>query len=258
MIGGAFYSKSLLIFTVNKSVDMEKIKVMIFEDDAVYMDAIITVIQNTNDLAIVGQYYTAFDVINHVKKQIPDVILMDIELPVRSNKHNNRLDSKAGLKCILALTDEFGNNAPKIIILTNFGDEERVFSAFCLGSVGYLIKNQAAIDDLPKNIRKAFREELFFNRFLAAKTMEFLRTRIWKKHAQILTPRQFEILALIRDYGSYEKVAQEAEIKLTTLKEHLKNIKDKLEVKTKEQAYNKIWFNRSSLIRGLRKDWIFD
>jgi len=236
---------------------MEKIKVMIFEDDAVYMDAIGEVIQKMDDLIIVGKYYTAFDVINHVKKQLPDVVLMDIELPVRSNKHSTRLDSKAGLKCVLALTDEFGKNAPKIIMLTNFGDEERVFSAFCLGSIGYLLKNQTAINNLPHFIRNAYQEEIFFNRFLAAKTMESFRTRIWKKHAQILTSRQFEILELVRDYGDYEKVAQEANIKLTTLKEHLKNIKDKLEVKTKEQAYNKVWFNRSSLIRELRKDWIF-
>ncbi|MFD2728817.1 response regulator [Enterococcus camelliae] len=159
-----------------------------------------------------------------VKKALelrPDVILMDLVMDV--------MDGIEATKQILAAWPQ-----AKVIIVTSFIDDEKVYPAIEAGASGYLLKTSAA-HDIAKAIRATYRGERVVEPEVSSKLKNELSNRNFHLHDE-LTNREKEVLQLIANGKSNQEIADELYITLKTVKTHVSNILSKLEVEDRTQA----------------------
>ena len=159
-------------------------------------------------------------------KKLPQVILMDIEMPVMN-----------GIEATAIITKE---SEIKILILTVFDTDEKVFDAIKAGASGYLLK-----DSKPHRILTAIEDVLIggapISPHIAAKTLELLRSKTTvNKEKQPedynLSERETEILKLLAKGFSYQQIANDVFISHGTVRKHVENIYGKLHINSKAQA----------------------
>ncbi|OJG17489.1 LuxR family response regulator [Enterococcus canis] len=152
----------------------------------------------------------------------PDVILMDLVM-----------DEMDGIESTKAILKDWPQ--AKIIIVTSFIDDEKVYPAIEAGAAGYLLKTSSA-SEIADAIRATYRGERVLEPEVTNKMME----RLSKKHEPVLhedlTNREREILMLISQGKSNQEIADELFITLKTVKTHVSNILSKLEVEDRTQA----------------------
>lgn len=159
---------------------------------------------------------------------LPQVILMDIEMPVMN-----------GIEATAAISRE---TDIKILILTIFDTDDKVFEAIKAGAAGYLLK-----DSKPHRIITAIEDVMLggapMSPHIAAKTLDLLRTKTTSKselqpHHYNLSERETEILKLLAKGSSYQQIANELFISHGTVRKHVENIYGKLHINNKAQAAN--------------------
>jgi DNA-binding NarL/FixJ family response regulator len=164
-------------------------------------------------------------------EEIPDCILMDVSM--------NFPDE--GIRAAAILHEKYPQ--VKVIMFTISDDDDRVFEAFKAGAVGYLLKNEN-----PEFILKAIEEVVkggaLLSPSIALKTIKFLSGTPERKPESIpnpsrLTPREIEILRLISKGLKYQQIADQLFISDQTVKKHIFNIFEKLQVSNKIEALNK-------------------
>ncbi|MBO6326300.1 response regulator [Enterococcus gallinarum] len=151
----------------------------------------------------------------------PDVILMDLVM--------DEMDGIEATKAILADWPE-----AKIIIVTSFIDDEKVYPAIEAGAAGYLLKTSTA-HEIADAIRATQRGERVLEPEVTTKMMDRLTNRTPILHED-LTNREKEVLLLIAEGKSNQEIADELFITLKTVKTHVSNILSKLEVEDRTQA----------------------
>ena len=151
----------------------------------------------------------------------PDVILMDLVM--------DEMDGIEATKAILADWPE-----AKIIIVTSFIDDEKVYPAIEAGAAGYLLKTSTA-HEIADAIRATQRGERVLEPEVTTKMMDHLTNRTPILHDD-LTNREKEVLLLIAEGKSNQEIADELFITLKTVKTHVSNILSKLEVEDRTQA----------------------
>ena len=151
----------------------------------------------------------------------PDVILMDLVM--------DEMDGIAATNAILADWPE-----AKIIIVTSFIDDEKVYPAIEAGAAGYLLKTSTA-HEIADAIRATQRGERVLEPEVTTKMMDRLTNRTPILHDD-LTNREKEVLLLIAEGKSNQEIADELFITLKTVKTHVSNILSKLEVEDRTQA----------------------
>ncbi len=151
----------------------------------------------------------------------PDVILMDLVM--------DEMDGIEATKAILADWPE-----AKIIIVTSFIDDEKVYPAIEAGAAGYLLKTSTA-HEIADAIRATQRGERVLEPEVTTKMMDCLTNRTPILHDD-LTNREKEVLLLIAEGKSNQEIADELFITLKTVKTHVSNILSKLEVEDRTQA----------------------
>ena len=151
----------------------------------------------------------------------PDVILMDLVM--------DEMDGIEATKAILADWPE-----AKIIIVTSFIDDEKVYPAIEAGAAGYLLKTSTA-HEIADAIRATQRGERVLEPEVTTKMMDRLTNRTPILHDD-LTNREKEVLLLIAEGKSNQEIADELFISLKTVKTHVSNILSKLEVEDRTQA----------------------
>ena len=151
----------------------------------------------------------------------PDVILMDLVM--------DEMDGIEATKAILADWPE-----AKIIIVTSFIDDEKVYPAIEAGAAGYLLKTSTA-HEIADAIRATQRGERVLEPEVTTKMMDRLTNRTPILHDD-LTNREKEVLLLIAEGKSNQEIADELFITLKTVKTHVSNILSKLEVEYRTQA----------------------
>ena len=221
---------------------------MVFEDRADYRRHLLDLLAQDASLSVVGVAGTTWDVVRRVRTAAPDVVLMDLEMPTATQA----LDDRAGTRAILALRDALGEGAPAIVVLTHFSDDERIFEAFCAGgSLSYLTKPVSS-DVLHRAVRRAAAGEPFSTPFIARRIRELLGNPVNRKNAGLLSPRESEALTYLKQGYSQQETAELMGI--VTVKDLLKSIYRKLEVRNLRQAENKVWYNHLNILRWLRKE----
>lgn len=159
---------------------------------------------------------------------LPEVILMDIEMPVMN-----------GIEATAAISKETNI---KILILTIFDTDDKVFEAIKAGAAGYLLK-----DSKPHRIITAIEDVLMggapMSPHIASKTLDLLRSKTTsanelQPHDYNLSDRETEILKLLAKGSSYQQIANELFISHGTVRKHVENIYEKLHINNKTEAAN--------------------
>lgn len=193
-------------------------KIVIIEDNEPLNDVFCEVINSTDNYRVIGSYLNAEDALKFLKDDLPDVVLMDIELP----KMN-------GILC----TKEIKKISPKtiIIMVTVYENSETVFNALCAGASGYLTKNATS-----EKLITALEEALSGGAPMSINIAKMVVQSFQRAPETILTERETEVLTKLARGSSYKSIAIDLEISPNTIKYHIKNIYDKLQVHTKEDA----------------------
>ncbi|WP_326717669.1 response regulator transcription factor [Vagococcus jeotgali] len=198
------------------------IRVLLIDDHEMVRLGVSSYLSIQSDIEVVGEaengrvgYEKAIDL-------KPDVILMDLVM-----------DEMDGIESTTKILSEWPE--AKIIIVTSFIDDEKVYPAIEAGAAGYLLKTSSA-KDIANAIRSANKGEKVLEPEVTSKMME----RLSKPHEHILhedlTNREKEILLLISEGKSNQEIADDLFITLKTVKTHVSNILSKLNVDDRTQA----------------------
>src|ERR1041385_7967464 len=207
---------------------MNSIKILLVDDQPLFREGLRTLLSVHSDFEIVGEAGNGQEAINLVRSHTPSVVLMDLQMPVLDGvAATHRLHEK--------------NPECRVIVLTNFDDDEKVFDGVRAGAVGYLLKD-APSEKLAEAIRVAARGETFLQPSVARKVVaEFARlTRKTIEHSdsisEPLSEREVEILRLIAHGASNREIADKLFLAEGTVKNHVTNILGKLGVRDRTQA----------------------
>lgn len=207
------------------------IRILIFEDNIDFIDSLSELINNADGMELTGVYNNCKNVIKNVEHHQPDVVLMDIDMPVENGLQ--------GLRSLRAAGKEVS-----VLMLTVFDDNDRVFQAICNGASGYILKRTP-----PEKIIEAIREAHTGGAPMTpsvAKQVLKLFSQPFQKSAELqtLTPREHDVLSfLVRGY-SYKMAAGEMNVSIETLRYHIKNVYCKLHVNSKSEAVAKAIQNK--------------
>jgi DNA-binding NarL/FixJ family response regulator len=207
------------------------IKVLLVDDQALFREGLHTLLAVHASLEVVGEAANGEEALQLAAAKQPDVILMDVQMPV--------LDGVAATR---RLRSE--QPACRVIMLTTFDDDEYVFEGLRAGAVGYLLKD-APSARLVEAIQAAARGESFLQTSVTAKVLaEF--TRLAQRApagsaglAGPLTEREIEILRLVAEGASNKDIAGRLFLAEGTVKNHITNILGKLGVSGRLHAVNR-------------------
>jgi DNA-binding NarL/FixJ family response regulator len=199
------------------------IKTAIVEDQHRYRDLLRLILTGSGKIELLFERDHCRHIMDDVIKQMPDIIIMDIDLPGKSG-----IDAVSELKAIFPEL--------KILMLTVFEDDEKIFGAIKAGANGYLLKK-----DSPQKILDAIQElyegKASMNGLIAKRVMEYFQKKTSTPNVAEfnLTKREHEILELLIQGLSYKEIAGKCFISTETMNSHIKNIYQKLNVHSRAQ-----------------------
>lgn len=196
----------------------KQVRVSIIEDDKTIREGYVFLLGNAANIEVVSDYGNIEDALKKIVHDRPDVILLDIELPGISG-----IDGLPKLKKILP--DSY------ILILTVYEQATNIFRALGTGASGYLTKNAS-----PEKIILAIHEVMEGGGPMSAHIARMVISSFQRSDRSPLTRRETEILEHIAIGKSRKRIAEELFIDLETVKSHIKNIYQKLDVHSKEDA----------------------
>ncbi|GMS53966.1 response regulator transcription factor [Enterococcus raffinosus] len=198
------------------------IRVLLVDDHEMVRLGVSSYLSIQSDVEVVGEAENGEKGYEKAMDLRPDVILMDLVMEV--------MDGIESTKKILKDWPE-----AKILIVTSFIDDEKVYPAIEAGASGYLLKTSTA-HEIANAIRKTYNGERVLEPEVTTKMMEQLSNRNRHVLHEELTNREQEILLLIAQGMSNQEIADELFITLKTVKTHVSNILAKLEVEDRTQA----------------------
>lgn len=207
------------------------IRLLMFEDNADFVDSISELIAGTDGISLAGVCTTGKNAVKSVSYYQPDIVLMDIDLPIENGLQGLRSLRAAG-------------NEVCVLMLTVFDDNERIFQAICHGASGYLLKRTPP-EKIIDAIREAHTGGAPMTPSVAKQVLRLFSQPFQKSEdLQTLTAREHDVLALLVRGYSYKMAAAEMNIGIETLRFHVKNIYSKLHVNSKSEAVAKAIQNK--------------
>jgi len=203
--------------------DPSPIRVFIAEDHAIVRKGVRTLLSLEKDLQVIGEAANGREAVEQVRALNPDVSLMDLVMP--------ELDGIQAIQQIRA-------NQPdaKVLVLTSFATDDKIFPAIKAGALGYLLKDSDPAE-LAKAIRQVNAGEYSLHPIIARKVLQELNlSRKNPPSAQQLTQREVEVLRMVAQGKSNRQIADELFISLGTVRAHLSNILGKLHLASRTQA----------------------
>ncbi len=199
------------------------IKVALVDDQPRMREGLATLIGGTAGYQIVGKYESMEAALEGIPKNLPDVLLADIELPGMSG-----IDGVRRLK---------GDHPSiQILMLTVYGDNDHIFDAICAGACGYLLKDTPPTR-LLDSIRELHAGGAPMSPEVARKAIVmFQKVAPPKDEDHGLSPRELELLTRLAEGHSYKTAADAMSVSVDTVRFHIRNIYDKLHVHSKSEA----------------------
>lgn len=199
------------------------ITTIIVEDQRDLREGLQTLINFTPGFKCLGAYRSMEEALARVKYDLPDVILSDIGLPGMS-----------GIEGIRILKEKYPDLI--MLVLSVYDDDERIFDALCAGASGYLLKHTEPAQ-LLKSIREAVSGGAPMSPEVALRVIKIFRDIRPPERADYdLTPHETRLLKLLVEGHNYVTAAEELKITYNTIKFHVRNIYDKLQVHSKSEA----------------------
>jgi DNA-binding NarL/FixJ family response regulator len=209
------------------SQDADTIRIVLVDDHAVLRTGLEQLLSTEADLQVVGTAANGEDAIELVRRLRPDVVLMDLQMP--------GIDGVAATRAIVK--EKLGD----VLVLTSFSDSERILAALDAGAMGYLLKD-ADPEDVVAGIRAVARGESPLHPKAAR---ELLGARRQGVGSVELTPREREVLALVRSGLANKQIARRLGISERTVKAHLTSTFSRIGVTDRTQAA--LWAERQQL-----------
>lgn len=205
---------------------MSSIKVSIVEDDERVRDSLAGVLDASQEFRCLKTYPNGEDALKRIPAEKPDILLMDIQLPKMS-----------GIECVARIKEQIPDLP--VVMLTVFEDSEKVFKALAAGACGYLVKRTPS-SDLLGALRQVHGGGAPMTARIARMVVQsFQRMGASKRETENLTPREREILDLLAQGDLCKEIAEKLNLSLRTVHTHLKNIYEKLHVRSRTQAVMK-------------------
>ena len=199
------------------------IRILIADDHAVVREGLRTLINTEPGMEVIDEAQDGHEAVQMAIEQQPDVILLDMVMP-----------NKDGLAAITEIKQATPH--PRILVLTSFADDDKVFPAIKAGALGYLLKN-ASPQRLLKAIRDVHQGEPSMSPAIAKKLMlEMQRPSTLKPTVDPLTERELEVLRLIAQGLTNQEIADQLVIGEGTVRTHVSNILTKLHLANRTQA----------------------
>ncbi len=215
------------------------IKILIADDQQLIRESLQLWLENKEDFYVTGTVSNGVQVLESLKTEVPDIILMDVRMP--------ELD---GVQCTKKIKHEYPN--VKIIILTTFDDDVYVYNALKYGASGYLLKG-IALEDLYTAIKTVYKGQAMINPDIASKVLKFFYKMANEgiavpqdsRNAGHLTDTEWRIVREIEKGASNKEIASALCLSEGTVRNYITAILDKLDFRDRTQLA--IWAVQMSL-----------
>jgi DNA-binding NarL/FixJ family response regulator len=194
------------------------IRILIVEDQRIVREGLIALLEDEDEVEIVGEAADGQEAVELFARLQPDVVLMDLQMPVMDGPEATRR------------IRECAPNA-RVLVLTTYAIDEFIFKALRAGARGYLLKD-ASTDELLAAIHTVYEGHTL----LAPAVAERLVVGMSDGAAEMLTPRELEVLTLIGQGRSNSEIAETLTIAPRTVKVHVQNILGKLGAGNRTEA----------------------
>ena len=204
---------------------MEQTRVLLADDHTLFRKGIRTILEQMQNIEVVGEAASGQEAVDQAQELVPDVILMDIKMPVIS-----------GIEATQHILQE--NPHIGVILVTMFDDPESVFSGMRAGARGYVLK-EAEPEELRRAIEAAYLGEFILCPIVAKKLLSHFGKETRPQPGlpyEELTQRELQVLQLAADGLSNKEIAGRLVISVKTVKNHTANIFSKLQVNDRTQA----------------------
>jgi two-component system nitrate/nitrite response regulator NarL len=196
-----------------------KIRILVADDHAIFREGLRKLLENADDVEIVGEAPNGNECVRLLEKLKPDVLLLDLRMP-----------EKDGLSVLENVN--FDALQTRVIVLTAAEDDRDVVRAMRLGARGIVLK-QSASDLLVKSIRKVHQGEIWLDNRMTAEVINAFKKSSeggGRKDKPLLSDREREIVQLVAQGFRNREIGEKLFISEQTVKNHLHNIFDKLGV----------------------------
>ena len=209
-------------------VSDEPIRVLIVDDHALFRRGLVMVLEQEKDIDLVGEAGDGAEAVNIAQETMPDVVLMDVRMPRRGG-----IEATSQIKAL----------APhiKILMLTISDEEADLYDAIKAGASGYLLK-EISIEEVANAIRQVHAGQSMISPSMASKLLTEFATMVKKTDEKPaaaqprLTEREMEVLRLVAKGRNNRDIAKELFISENTVKNHIRNILEKLHLHSRMQA----------------------
>lgn len=204
----------------------DMIQLLIVDDHPLFRDGVVQTLGAESDIEIVGEATTAAEAVRLAAELLPDLILLDITIP------GGGLNAAASISATSPVA--------KIVMLTASETEEDVLSALKAGARGYILKGVSG-RDLVKIVRSVYAGEAYVTPSLAASLLSEMQEGKRGRDQEAspldeLTEREHQILQKLAAGLSNKEIAQQLDLSEKTVKHHMTNILQKLQVRNRVEA----------------------
>ena len=208
---------------------MDSIKILIADDHEVVRDGLSVMLRRQEDFAVMGEAHNGLEAVEKARELEPDVILMDLRMP--------ELD---GVEAMRRIREQDAD--VKFIVLTTYDTDEYIFDAIEAGAKGYLLKDTSR-EDLFKAVRGVHQGESLIQPGVVSRVLDRL-AQLSRRPGQggeplALSEREVEVLRLMAQGSAKKQIAADLSISESTVKTHVTNIFQKLEVSHRTEAVTK-------------------
>ena len=202
---------------------MDRIKLMIVDDHTVVRDGLASMLERQDDFEVVGRASNGLEAVERVPALQPDVILMDLRMP--------ELDGVEAMRRISA-----ERPGTRFIVLTTYDSDQYIFDAIEAGAKGYLLKDTSR-EELFEAVRAVHRGESGIEPGVAARVLDrFAQLSREEAQTPLLSDREVEVLQLMAKGSANKEIARSLSISDSTVKTHVANIFQKLDVSGRTEA----------------------